>query len=646
MGRTKYGRSGLHTAIYGADFETDMNPERTKGWVCQWAIARAKDRSSNVNDYTVVHGRTLEEYETQIRFMLNAKSTMHIIYFHNFAYDIQWQWSFIESLIQEYPDCLTLYHNGPIIFRFGNVEFRDSLRKMPNTTVQQMGELVGLPKLESPRGDFSPGWSKDLTDSPEDFIYVDHDAAIVALAMKKLHSFNPHTHYATISSDAWHSAQYIFNKAHPEMRTEDCTPFKARFPTLSVEMDAMIRDAYLGGLNVSQNLGINYAPLTHIDRNSMYPTIMSGVNGELLPYGSPIELPEGSTPSECGYQLYVMIADFKFHVKDNRIPILRFKHKKDREMEGIESASEPIRNTECWHHLSITSVDIENYLRFYDVEVNENASIKYICFEGAVGDMKPYIDYWYEIKRTAPKGSPERAIAKLMLNSLYGRFGMGIEVTDFELVWHDELNDWVAEEYHAERDEVPGYTPFAAFVTARARAALGDAIMLITETAGADAIIHCDTDSVIYKGTPDMTDSLGRTDALGDWKVESEPVRMIEGGVKRYIEFFKDEPQCIGDMNVKASGIPQKTRHGVPIGMWLELIDEPMLLCETGTVLGKHHYRVTTPWLRTALINEGYNPDDMNTMKLHQGKTTRIEGGVVLEETTFRIHDRVEGRFR
>lgn len=644
MGRTKYGRSGLHTAIYGADFETDMNPERTKGWICQWAIARAKDRSSNKNDYTVVHGYTLDEFRIQIYRMLNSKSTHHVVYFHNFAYDIQWMWSLIEELIQEYPDCVTLYHNGPIIFRFDNLEFRDSLRKMPNTTVSEMGELVGLPKLESPRGDFSPGWSEDLTD--DDFQYVEHDAAIVALAMKKMHSFNPHTHYATISSDAWHSAQYIFNKAHPDMRTDDCTPFKSRFPALSIEMDAEIRDSYLGGLNVSQDTGMNLAPITHIDRNSMYPTIMSGVNGEMLPYGTPVELPDGMTPDECGYELYIMIADFKFHVKDNRIPILRFKHKRDREMEGVESASTPISDTAEWHHLSITSVDLRNYMRFYDIDVNDDASIRYICFNGAVGDMKEYIDYWYEIKRTAPKGSPERAIAKLMLNSLYGRFGMGVEITDFELVWHDELGDWVAEEFHAMRDEVPGYIPYATFVTAYARTALSDAMLLVCDKAGADAIIHCDTDSVIYKGAPTLTDSLGRTDKLGDWKVESEPVKMIEGGVKRYIEFFKDAPQCIGDMNIKASGVPQKTKHGVPIGMWVELIDDPMLLCQTGTVLGKHGYKVTTPWLRDALIGEGYDPDDMNTMKLHQGKTTRIEGGVVLEETTFKIHDRMEVRFR
>lgn len=34
-----------------------------------------------------------------------------------------------------------------------------------------------------------------------------------------------------------------------------------------------------------------------------------------------------------------------------------------------------------------------------------------------------YIDYWYEVKKRAAKGSPEEFLAKLYLNSLYGKFG-------------------------------------------------------------------------------------------------------------------------------------------------------------------------------------------------------------------------------
>lgn len=640
-GSSKYGDKKRHTVIMGADFETDMDPQRSHGWVCQWAVARAKDRSSNSLDYTEVHGYTIDEFKQYIDGLFLKESTKFLIYFHNFKYDVQWMWGYIAELIDRYPDSLTLYRNGPIIFQFGNVEFRDSLRKLPNTTVAQMGEMVGLPKLDSPREDFSPGWSDDLTS--DDFLYVIHDAAIVALCMKKMHSFDRNTTYATISSDAWHSARAIYNKAHKdEFYAKKDTPFDRRFPKLTKEQDSLIRMSYLGGLNVSTEGGEYSAPLTHIDRNSMYPTIMSGVNGEALPYGPPIEIPEGSTPSEYGYDCWLMEADFKFHLKKGMLPILRFKYALDRDMEGIGSASTPISNTSHWHHLVITNIDLMNYMRFYDVDYDERRSVRYICFESAVGDLKPYIDYWYEIKRTASKGSPERAIAKLMLNSLYGRFGMGFEITDFHLEWSDEFGDYIIQEVEDEREEAPGYVPYAAFVTAYAREALCDAIL----TAGCENVIHCDTDSVIYKGTPSMTDSLGRTDALGDWKVESEPVRMIEGGVKRYIEFFAQLPQCLSDMNIKAAGVPQKCKHGVPIGMWLELIDDPHILCETGRVLGCKDYCVRTEWVRDALKNIGLDPDHMNTMKLISGVSTRIPGGIVLEESTFTMHDNVVRAFR
>lgn len=53
-----------------------------------------------------------------------------------------------------------------------------------------------------------------------------------------------------------------------------------------------------------------------------------------------------------------------------------------------------------------------------------------------------YVDEFYKIRSTFPKGSPENAIAKLLLNSLYGRFGMGFENRKHLLIPTTEVNSY------------------------------------------------------------------------------------------------------------------------------------------------------------------------------------------------------------
>lgn len=659
--------SGTKTLIGGFDTETDHEPDGSNARIVQWAIVIHRDRSNekrNVNkseyrtsEDQVFTGYTLDELRAQFEALMRNKSTRYVLYAHNLNYDFQFMRGMICDImsgfeLKEEPEevsddedpyalpklefgvspndrqgCFLLApNNRPAIVRFGNIELRDSAKKLPaGTTVKDMGEIVGIPKLESPRGDFHPGWSADLTD--DDFQYVIQDARIVAVLMANLHKEGAVK--ATISSDAMSSARSIFNKNHKRNGYGQWDQF---FPKLSYDVDRFLRAGYMGGINYAAHKGLNKGPLVALDVNSMYPTVMMM---DLLPYGVPVETED---PVTDGFELYVIRARMKFNLKPGMCAVFKFKHKYDADMEGIRT-SDAIVSCEFWHELTLTNVDLENYSRFYDIEI-QKGSEAYLGFRSEAGLMRPYIEYWYEVKRTAPKGSVRRLQAKLMLNSLYGRFGISPEVSVAYFEYDEDIGDIVLRGWPDQLEEVPGYLPYAMFVTAHARRRLCDGIL----TVGCPNVVHCDTDSVKYLGGPELSAALGHTDALGDWKVEDRPAYMIEGGVKRYVELAAYPVRSFDDvLAFTCAGMPQKIKDGVPVGMWVEVLDEPMAICDTGREFGHASYSIKSQWLRDLYESHGMNADDVNTMRLLPKK---VKGGMLLVETTFIMHDTVSIRAR
>lgn len=132
---------------------------------------------------------------------------------------------------------------------------------------------------------------------------------------------------------------------------------------------------------------------------------------------------------------------------------------------------------------------------------------------------------------------------------------------------------------------------------------------------------------------------------LGLWKDEGHPIVMIEGGVKRYIEFAAYPPRRMADiMAFTCAGMPQKsTDDGVPVGMWVEILDDPILICSDGYVFGQAHYRIKSQWLRDLYIEHGMDPDDVNTMRPLK---TNVKGGCIIMDTTFTLNDNMRSRMR
>ena len=214
------------------------------------------------------------------------------------------------------------------------------------------------------------------------------------------------------------------------------------------------------------------------------------------------------------------------------------------------------------------------------------------------------------------------------------------EITTLE--WDEELQDynWVhSPDLNEDND---AYLPFGMFCTAAARRRLLTYVRACLEQ-NPYSVIHCDTDSVIYYG--DECEGIEYGEHLGTWGLESEPATIFEGGFKRYIELANYPMRSLDDLiGMAAAGVPQKFDHqGVPVGMWVELLDDPPLICRTGAILGHEHYRIKSGWLRRIYEEHDMDPDDVNTMKLIP---ETVPGGTILRERQHTLNDNLIWRLR
>lgn len=631
--------------IYGFDTETDN--DGTKAWVVQWALVDQKGKPQI--------GRTVEEFIRVLTRLFERGVKHDYIYVHNLDYDWWFIFDAVAQFCQENSIELTpVMRNNRIIsvdleasenseFE-ARVTFRDSAKKIPGSSVRSLGKMIGLPKLEGVSEDFRPGWSYDVDFSDaKQWEYVIRDAEIVAKAMHRLHAGGKKK--STASGDAWSLMKKFIATDKDGKRYEHDLRWEKYFPVLTTELDQRLRRGYCGGLNMSFNRGVIVADevkdgcITHEDVHSMYPTVMSY---DPLPYGIPT-MSFGEPPATGA--IYIMECCIKFHLKDGMLPWFQFKNALDYQIEGIPFGT-PIEATYEWHEMTMTNVDLDILMDWYDVEFNPDYCNVYYTFLQKTGIFADYIAKYMAEKEKAEKGSLEYTSAKLAMNSGYGRMALSREQIETKMVKKQRLNDdGELEDYYdfvhemKLSEDTENYLPYAIFVTSYARARLLENVrQCLIE---GKQVYHCDTDSVIHEGLE--SEEMDHGDHLGGWGIEARPKVLLEGGFKRYIELHNVPPTCLKDFSMACAGVPQRVNHlGVPIGMWVELLDDPRLICE-GFELGQPHYRIKSEWLRKLYTDNGMNPDDVNTMKLIP---KHVPGGIILEERGHRLSDNLQVRFR
>ena len=615
--------------VLGGDLETDN--DGTVAWIVQSSIT---DGVRWWHDTDVDGIR-----KTFTRLMWNYGNI--IIYYHNLKYDL----SFLKPVIAIFQgaDCevrATIRRHAPISIRIKmdndhSITLRDSLKKLP-AELRKVGKMIGCPKLESPRGSFEPGWSKDLdlSEGSEDWIYIDRDAEIVARAMISLHKGQRTA--STASGDAWQWAQRMIG-VNPKtgLFNPNDKKWDWYFPHLDVELDQFLRHGYAGGLNISAHPGRNVAtadrPIVHEDVHNMYGSVLMW---DPLPIGYPTV----SDKWPCDDFLYIAHVSIKLRLKDGMLPWFQFKEGVDNMIEGWPHGT-IVEETYHWHEMILTSVDLTTLSHFYEIEFCPDFQPMFWIFKSKAVIFKDYLEYWTEKKESSEKGSLEYTSAKLMINSLYGRFALAPETEDNELEFVEELDDWDWISTDTLNEDSDAYLPYAMFITSYARARLLENVMAV----GCDNVIHCDTDSVIHFGPPSKDVEHG--EHLGTWGIESRPLEIFEGGFKRYIEVLNPTVTSPKDYAMACAGVPQKfdPTDKVPIGMWVELLDKPERITMEGLELGHADYKIESKWLRKLYIDNGMDPDHVNTFKLIP---ETVPGGTILRERTHHLNDMMIYRFR
>ena len=557
------------------------------------------ETTTNINDCRVWASCLVDiDTKTVVQLVNNIDDTMNLlkdltcfenveVYYHNLKFDgefiISWLYkngfTYDEGLSSEKTFKTLITDTGifyQMIIRFHKNKnkkrliIKDSLKIIP-LKVEAMSKAFGLSDNKG-KIDYTTFREKGHILTEEEQDYIIKDCIIVAQSLEKM--FEQGLTRMTIASNAL---------AYFKTTIGGDKKFRHYFPKLNYNDDKFIRQSYKGGYTYvderRKNKLLNKKGCTY-DVNSLYPSQMHSSSGNLLPYGMPVYY-KGKYPQNEYYPLYVQRVNLKFKLKKGHVPIIQIKNNsrfagleseylKDSGVEGVE--------------LVVTNVDLETIYKHYDV--SREKYIDGYMFKGKKGIFDKYINHWNNIKEqaTIEGNSGLRTIAKLMNNSLYGKFATNpisdtkipflqesgvvsqkpkidiLELQETEKTFLDIL-------LKEDKEQDLNYTAMACFITAYARRVTHTAIQ-----ENYDNFCYADTDSIHLLGEKAVNIDIHNS-KLGAWKHECNWSSAKFIRAKTYIE------EIDGHLDVKCAGMPDNvkqviTKKNFKIGFTTEGLEE------------------------------------------------------------------------
>lgn len=527
---------------YTADFETATWLEN-ETYVWAWAVCEIG------NPENIKIGCDIDEFMEWCKKNYNTT-----LYFHNLKFDgefilyylLNHGYNHIKDKKDKKDKTFTnlisdmgLFYSIEIYFeaqgrRVKKITIIDSL-KILNMSVDQVAKSFGLPisKLEL---DYDRPREKgyQLQDYEKD--YITNDVKIMALALNTL--FKEGLTYMTAGSNALHD----FKTTHSRRK------FDRMFPQLNYYVDHDMRQAYKGGFTYlnpiykEKDVGNGVV----LDVNSLYPSVMYE---KPMPIGEPIFF-EGEYKEDRVYPLYIQQISCCFELKEGMIPTIQIKNSKYfMENEYLTSSDGEIVT------LVLSNIDLKLFLEHYNVyEETYECGWKFKAMNGIFTD---YIDKWIKVKIEATKSGNKgmRQIAKIALNSLYGKYATSLDIQSK----YPYLEDGIVRYYLSDKEQRNGlYLPIGIFITSYAREKTIRTSQAIKDYSikkyNKDMYIYSDTDSIHtllpieeLKQFCDIDDV-----ALGKWKHESSFTKARFVRQKCYLENIDDE------VKITCAGMPKE----------------------------------------------------------------------------------------
>jgi hypothetical protein len=528
--RRKVQASALN---YGfADFETTTDPEDCRVWA--WGLC---DVAKDVTPEQCLLGNGIEGFLSEL-----AKGVYDKVYFHNLAFDGDFILYFLLQrgfkVVDNNPgngEISTLisnmgkYYSIEVRFRTGvKVTLLDSLKKLP-LSISGIAKAYNLPeqKLHIDYDEYrAPG--HELTEDERKYLVNDIIIGAKAIALMLEEGMTA----LTIGSDSLNAYKTMMPR------------FSHRFPELPIEYDDDFRLAYRGGWTF---LNPKYArtvvgPGTVYDVNSLYPWVM---RTQPLPWGHP----KWFNGYPWRTAAFIVSITFTAKLRRGYFPIIQVKgNPMYAPTQYLDEIEDPIT-------LSVTSVDLAMWEKHYDMDILSYNGGYY--FQTDTGFFDEYIDHFMEIKANSKGG--QRTLAKLHLNSLYGKFASRPRVTGKHPILENEVIRLVEGEEVVKR---PIYTPLSVFVTAYARKKTIEAAQ-----ANYENFVYADTDSIHVIGdVPEGSMEIHPTN-LGAWKKEYNFDYATFWRAKAYTERKVDfEKQEVLGYETHIAGLPREIADEVRIG--------------------------------------------------------------------------------
>lgn len=492
-----------------ADFECTTDSDDCRVWA--WGMSPIS------HNPVLTYGNDIDSFMTEC-FKKHSR-----IYFHNLQYDGSFilNWLFLHGYEHSTEQNLSRGQFSTLIdkrnkfynirvnpFHGKDVEYRDSLKVIP-MAVSAIPSAFGLDTDAKGSIDYAAYRAPGHCLTEDEIAYLREDVFIIAKALAQQRDEGMES--LTIGSAALKRYRSVIG-------TKSWQSF---YPVLSRDLDGDIRRSYRGGYAIAapKFKGRVVGPIKVYDVNSLYPSVMVDCD---MPYGEPT-CDYGSPPSPPhDMPLWVAHVVITARLREGFLPCIQIKNNMSyRSTQYLDVIDEPV---DVW----VTSVDFALWQEHYDMSVMSWMEVYY--FKSARGMFDEYIDNFMKIKMESEGG--KRTIAKLFLNSLYGKFATNPDVTGKIPVMEDGALRFVLGEA-ADRD--PVYVPVGTFITAWAR----------SKTIGAaqhhySIFAYADTDSLHMVTETDPADLDIHPTRLGAWKHEGDFHEGLYARAKCYTEHDKD----------------------------------------------------------------------------------------------------------
>lgn len=308
----------------------------------------------------------------------------------------------------------------------------------------------------------------------------------------------------------------------------DYAGFRRHFPPLTKEDYHRMRPAYYGAIVYSKPG--EYQGCRSWDVNSLYPSIMRDAP---MPTGSPIWY-DGEYRHDDDCPLHIDVISFDARLKrkktatlTNILPVWGY------EGERLDSTLGVVT-------MPVTNVDWETLTENYDIHVWEH--VGGWKFRKSHGLYYNYVDKWFHVKQTAT--GERRQMAKLLLNSLVGKFGASL----YRPLLHPKPSVDGGVDFTVDKPDSANslaWLPTAAYVNAYGRQILSRAM-----NANAGRVLYADTDGMILEGLDAPIGIEADSQKLGAWKNDHTYEKLRILGNRKYCGV-----ETGGDIVMRLSGV-------------------------------------------------------------------------------------------